>query len=133
MIKLIVGKKGTGKTKQLIYMMNDSVAKVNGNIVCIEEGMESTFNVNSNIRLIDIDEYKIDSYDRFYGFFAGVLAGNYDIEQVYIDGLMRIGAKDLDEIGKLLELIDGVSGDKKVVVTISADEESLPDSIKKYL
>ena len=60
MIKLIVGKKGTGKTKQLIDMMNDSVAKVNGNIVCIEEGMESTFNVNSNIRLIDIDEYKID-------------------------------------------------------------------------
>ena len=133
MIKLIVGKKGTGKTKQLIDMMNDSVAKVNGNIVCIEEGMESTFNVNSNIRLIDIDEYKIDSDDRFYGFFAGVLAGNYDIEQVYIDGLMRIGAKDLDEIGKLLELIDGVSGDKKVVVTISADEESLPASIKKYL
>ena len=97
MIKLIVGKKGTGKTKQLIDMMNDSVAKVNGNIVCIEEGMESTFNVNSNIRLIDIDEYKIDSYDRFYGCFAGVLAGNYDIEQVYIDGLMRIGAKDKSE------------------------------------
>ena len=133
MIKLIVGKKGTGKTKQLIDMMNDSVAKVNGNIVCIEEGMESTFNVNSNIRLIDNDEYKIDSYDRFYGFFAGVLAGNYDIEQVYIDGLMRIGTRDLEEIGKLLELIDGVSGDKKVVVTVSADEESLPAAIKKYL
>ena len=61
------------------------------------------------------------------------MEGKYDIEQVYIDGLMRIGEKDLDEIGKLLELIDGVSGDKKVVVTISADEESLPDSIKKYL
>ena len=59
MIKLIVGKKGTGKTKQLIDMMNDSVAKVNGNIVCIEEGMESTFNVNSNIRLILMIDFTV--------------------------------------------------------------------------
>ena len=133
MIKLIVGAKGSGKTKALVEMMHENLAKVNGNIVCIEKAMQDTFNVNNKVRLIDIDEYKIDSYDEFYGLFAGVLAGNYDIEQVYIDGLKRTGTKELADIGKLLEKMDSISGDKTVVVTISAKEDELPDSIKKYL
>ena len=133
MIKLIVGAKGSGKTKALVDMMHENLAKVNGNIVCIEKAMQDTFNVNNKVRLIDIDEYEIDSYDEFYGLFAGVLEGNYDIEQVYIDGLKRTGTKELADIGKLLEKMDSISGDKTVVVTISAKEDELPDSIKKYL
>ena len=133
MIKLIVGAKGSGKTKALVDMMHENLAKVNGNIVCIEKAMQDTFNVNNKVRLIDIDEYKIDSYDEFYGLFAGALAGNYDIEQVYTDGLKRTGTKELADIGKLLEKMDSISGDKTVVVTISAKEDELPDSIKKYL
>lgn len=133
MIKLLVGKKGTGKTKHLIDMLNDNVTKVNGNIVCIEKGMESTYHINSAVRIIDIDEYKIDSYEKFYGFFAGVLAGNYDIEQVYVDGLLRMGEKDLFAMGELLGKMDTISADKTIVVTVSADETELTDNVKKYL
>lgn len=133
MIKLLVGKKGTGKTKRLIDLLNDNVAKVNGNIVCIEKGMQSTYHINSSIRIIDIDEYKVDSYEKFYGFFAGVLAGNYDIEQIYVDGLLRMGEKDLFAMGELLGKMDAISADKTVVVTVSASEEELTDNVKKYL
>ncbi len=133
MIKLIVGAKGSGKTKQMIDMINENLAKVNGNIVCIAKSMESTYNINASVRLIDVDEYKIDTYEKFYGFFAGVLAGNYDIEQVYVDGLMKVGEKDLDKLGDLMEKMDSISEDKLVVVTVSADEEALPESVKKYL
>ena len=133
MIKLIVGTKGSGKTKQMVDMINSNLPKVKGNIVCIEKSMQLGYNINTSVRLIHVDEYKIDNYEKFYGFFAGVLAGNYDIEQVYIDGLLKICKKDLDAAGELLEKIDALSQDKVVVVTISAQEDTLPSSIKKYL
>ncbi len=133
MIKLITGPKGSGKTKQLIEMINDNLKVVKGNIVCIEKAMQETHNINAAVRLIDVDEYKIASYDMFYGFFAGVLAGNYDIEQVYVDGLLKIGEKDMQAMGELLEKIDAIAADKLVVVTVSAAEEAMTDNVKKYL
>ncbi len=133
MIRLIVGPKGYGKTKQLIDMMNDSVRKAKGNLVCIEKGMETTYHINANIRIIDIDDYDIDNYTKFYGFFAGVLAGNYDIEQVYIDGLLRIGKRDIEALGNLLDRMEKISSDKEIIVTVSATLEELTDNVKKYL
>ena len=133
MIKLITGPKGSGKTKQLIDMINENLNVVKGNIVCIEKGMQETHNINAAVRLIDVDEYKISNLDTFYGFFAGVLAGNYDIEQVYVDGLLKVIGKDLEALGVLLEKIDAIAEDKMVAITVSAPVEELPESVKKYL
>ena len=133
MIKLITGPKGSGKTKQLIDMINENLSVVKGNIVCIEKGMQETHNINAAVRLIDVDEYKIANLDAFYGFFAGVLAGNYDIEQVYVDGLLKVIGKDLEALGVLLEKIDAIAADKMVAITVSAPVEELPESVKKYL
>ena len=133
MIKLITGPKGSGKTKQLIDMINENLNVVKGNIVCIEKAMQETHNINAAVRLIDVDEYKIADYNTFYGFFAGVLAGNYDIEQVYVDGLLKIGEKNVQALGELLEKIDAIASDKLVVVTVSAAEEELTENVKKYL
>ena len=74
MIKLIVGSKGSGKTKTIIDMMNTSAEATEGHIVCIEKGMKSTYNIKSSIRIIDVDDYNIRGYDQFFGFFMGVLA-----------------------------------------------------------
>ena len=133
MIKLITGPKGSGKTKQLIDMINENLSVVKGNIVCIEKSMQETHNINAAVRLIDVDEYKIADYNMLYGFFAGVLAGNYDIEQVYVDGLLKIGEKNVQALGELLEKIDAIASDKLVVVTVSAAEEELTENVKKYL
>ena len=133
MIKLITGPKGSGKTKQLIDMINENLNVVKGNIVCIEKGMQETHNINAAVRLINVDEYKISNLDAFYGFFAGVLAGNYDIEQVYVDGLLKVIGKDLEALGVLLEKIDAIAEDKMVAITVSAPVEELPESVKKYL
>ena len=133
MIKLITGPKGSGKTKQLIDMINENLSVVKGNIVCIEKAMQETHNINAAVRLIDVDEYKIADYNMFYGIFAGVLAGNYDIEQVYVDGLLKIGEKNVQALGELLEKIDAIASDKLVVVTVSAAEEELTENVKKYL
>ena len=78
MIQLIVGGKGSGKTKKMIDMINASAKTTPGNIVCIEKSMKLTYDIDHSARLIDVDEYSIDGYDMLYAFIAGVLAGNYE-------------------------------------------------------
>lgn len=133
MINLIVGSKGSGKTKKLIDMINAAAKTTPGNIVCIEKSMKLTYDIEHAVRLIDVDEYKVEGYDKLYGFVAGILAGNYDVVEIYIDGVLKIGNHDIDGLGELLAKFDALSGEGvKLVVTVSADEAALPDSVKKY-
>ena len=134
MINLIVGGKGSGKTKKMIDMINASAKPTPGNIVCIEKSMKLTYDIDHAARLIDVDEYKINGYNMLYGFVAGILAGNYDIVEVYLDGVLKLGNHDLDGLGVLLDELAALTGDSiKMVVTVSADLEALPESVKKYL
>lgn len=133
MIKLIVGNKGTGKTKVMVDMINENLTKVKGNIVCIEKAMQLSYNIPTSVRLIDVDEYKIEGCKRFYGFFAGVCASNYDIEQIYVDGILKVLDHDMDDFVKLLNKIEPLTEDKLVVFTVSTDEDKLPEEVKKYL
>ena len=134
MIKLIAGKKGTGKTKILIDMMNDTAKSTKGNVVCIEKGAKLTYDIDHSIRLVDIEQYNISGYDAFYGFLAGMFAGNYDIKEVFIDSILKIGGADYDELGILLDKVAKLVGEEIIVAfTVSADSEDLPNSVKKYI
>ena len=127
MIKLIVGAKGSGKTKTMIDMINNATKTTSGNIVVIEKSMKLTTEINHAARLLDADEYDINGADMLYGFVAGVLAGNYDITELFIDGILKIVDHNMDEIDKI------AGNSVEVVVTVSADQASLPEGIKKYL
>jgi len=134
MIKLIVGHKGSGKTKMMIDMINESAKSNTGSVVCIEKGMKSTYNIKSSVRLIDVDDYAIRGYDMFYGFMMGVLASNYDINEVYVDGILKIGGGDMEGLGALLDKVEDIAkNDLKVVITVSTDEKELCGSVKKFL
>lgn len=134
MIKLITGKKGTGKTKIIIDMMNEAVASTNGNLVCIEKGSNLRTQISYKIRWCDTEYFKVNGYDSFYGFIAGMLAGNYDIKEIYVDGILKIGGVDFDELAIMLEKISVLSGeDTTIVFTLSADEADLPASVKKFI
>ena len=132
MIKLIVGPKGAGKTKTMIDMINAAVKTTEGNIVVIEKSMKLTTDINHAARLLDVDEYGIQGADMLYGFVAGVLAGNYDITELFLDGLLKIVDHDMDAAAELLARLDAITKDVEVIVTISSAEDALPDSIKKY-
>lgn len=137
MIKLIIGKKGSGKTKLLIDKVNAAAKDTTGNVVCIEMGMKHTLDIDHNVRLIDADEYAIDCYDAFYGFVNGILAANYDTKEIFIDGILRIGsingAKDFDGFGALLEkLYKQLPADVTLLFTVSADQTELPGSVLKF-
>ena len=133
MIKLIVGTKGSGKTKAMIDQINDAVKTSKGNVVVVEKGMKLTYDISSSARLIDLDEYKISGGEMLYGFIAGLMASNYDITDLYIDGILKVLDHDLNRLGVVLDEIAAIAGDSvKVTVTVSADEAALPHNVKKY-
>ncbi len=134
MIQVITGKKGSGKTKILLAMIDDAVKVSNGDIICIEKCMKLTYSVNHKVRLVDAERYNLGGFDMFYGFVAGVLAGNYDIKEVFVDGILKIGGRNYEELGALLEKLDILTGDDvHMIFTVSEDNDSLPEAVLKYL
>lgn len=133
MINLITGKRGTGKTKVLVDMIKESVEKATGNVVCIERGMKLTYDIPHKVRLVDAEEYGITSFDAFYGFVAGMLAGNYDIQEVFVDGILKIGGRDYNALGSMLEKLAMIAKDVKITFTVSADDDVLPQTVKAFM
>ena len=134
MIKLITGKKGTGKTKILIDQINDAVKSTNGNLVCIEKGDNIRRSISFRVRWCDTESFAIEGADAFYGFVAGMLAGHYDIKDVFVDGILKIVGRDYDVLGNLFEKLDKLTGEEATVVfTVSADDSELPESVKQFI
>lgn len=134
MIKLITGKKGTGKTKILIDLINDAVKSTNGNIVCIEKGDNVRRSISYKVRWCDTEQFGIESVDAFYGFAAGMLAGNYDIKEIFVDGILKTVGRDYEAFGKMLEKLDKLTGEDSVITfTVSADVDELSENVKQFI
>lgn len=133
MINLIPGKKGTGKTKILVDAIKKAAENATGNVVCIERGMQLTYDLPHNVRLADAEEYGINSFDSFYGFVAGLMAGNYDIQEVFVDGILKIGGRDYDALGNMLEKVAVLTKDVNVTFAVSADVDELPAKVKAFI
>ena len=136
MVRLIMGVKGSGKTKQLIELINAAAKDEAGNVVCIEPKRDMSYNIHYNIRLIDAQEYDLHSYEMFRGFISGLYAGNYDITHVFIDSLTKIVASEATDhaVEEFLDWLNSFSekNNIKFTVTISADASLATDGVKKY-
>ena len=134
MIKIITGKKGTGKTKNLIDRITKAVSETTGSLVCIEKGETIRRSISYKVRWVGVEQFDIAGYENFYGFIAGMLAGNYDIKEIFVDGILKICSADFDALGAMLAKIDALTGNDTIVTfTISADNSELPESVTKYL
>lgn len=132
MIKLIVGKKGSGKTKILVEKINEAARTTNGSVVCIEKELQLTYDISHSVRLVDVDGYGIVGYDAFYGMICGVLAGNYDITDLFIDGTLRIGGRDTADLANMIAKLTPLAEARNVnvVFTVSCAKEDLVDDLK---
>lgn len=136
MIQLILGHKGSGKTKTLIAMTNEAVGSSGGQVVCLEKGQSLTYDISHDVRLIDVEEYGITGFDTLYGFLSGLLAGNYDITHVFCDATLKIGGgeKDLHGLGRLISRLEKLpSQDVVLTFTVSCEPEELPENVQKYM
>ena len=136
MVRLIMGVKGSGKTKQLIEMINNAAKDEPGNVVCIEANRNLTYDIHYQIRLIEAQEYKLSNYDLYRGFISGLYAGNYDISHIFIDNLCKtMGGEVSQATEDFLNWLDafGEKNGIKFTVTISADLAMATDGMQKYL
>lgn len=135
MLKVIIGVKGTGKTKALINLVNESVEKSHGDVVCIEKGVKLRFDIKYRARLIDVNEYFVGDAQALYGFVAGILASNHDVTDLYIDSALKICNDDYAAFDKFIDELAAISEKIaiNVVVTASMPAENASETIKKYL
>ncbi|WP_138158983.1 hypothetical protein [Peptoniphilus catoniae] len=132
MIKYILGAKGVGKTKWLIDNANEDIKSGNGNIAFVEFDDDHIFSLDYNVRLINADNYRLNDKESFYGFICGLMAMDYDLEKIYIDGIYKIvklRPEDLEFLKNKLEKVEGAST-KEIYVNIDYILSEFPDSLK---
>ncbi len=131
MVKLIIGKKGTGKTKKLIDSVNIATETSNGNVVCIEKGPALTYDIPHKARLVNIENFGVSGYEALYGFLCGICAGNYDVTDIFVDATLRIGTRDYGELLEFIKKVKPLSEDSNTCITftVSCDEAELPAEI----
>ncbi|MBQ3417525.1 MAG: hypothetical protein IJH32_06800 [Ruminococcus sp.] len=132
MVTLIIGKKGSGKTKKLITLANEAVAKSSGNVVVIEKGAKLTYDVTHKARLIDTDVYGVKGYDMLLGFISGICAGNYDVTDIFVDSTFKICPEGVNGIENFVKRLDLLSKESEAHITIlvSSAEGEIPKGLE---
>lgn len=135
MIKVIYGAKGTGKTKMMIDAANEAVKEAKGHLIFLTDSKRGMYDLEREVRFIDTSEYDIAGETALCGFVKGVIAGNHDNEYIFIDGVVRIAGKPVQELAAFFYMLDKVAKNNDLVVTVSvsATKEELPDFVAKYL
>ena len=134
LIKIVMGTKGSGKTKKLIEEVRNAIENEHGNVVVIEKTDHLRYDIDYHARLLSSDEYGIDNFDKFYGFVCGLVSGNYDITAIFVDSVLKIcRSEDLQALESFLDRIEHISKNVKFFLTVSMDVSLATDKIKKYL
>jgi len=136
MVKLIIGLKGSGKTKRLIELVREALSMDNGDVICIEKEKKLTYDIPYQARLIEAGAYDIGSYEFVKGFICGLHSGNYDITHVFVDNFFKIVSdKDPDSFHAFIKWLDTFSAKENIEFVISAtiDPEALNDATKEYM
>ena len=134
MVQLILGKKGKGKTKIILEMVNKEIAGATGNIVYLDKGIDHMYELNNKIRLINVKDYGVSNADEFIGFIRGILSQDHDLEQIYLDSFLKIACleNDMDKMEEVVKKLNDISETYgfKVIASVSMDESELPESLK---
>lgn len=139
MVQLIVGSKGSGKTKRLLAMIEDAAKNSNGSVVCVEKGDALKFDLSSKIRLVDVDEYDVNGAESYYGFLAGLLAGNYDITDIFCDATYTMicekNQKSPETLQAFITRVTELMKESKtnITFTVSCDAVDIPESLRHYV
>ncbi|MEG2174426.1 MAG: hypothetical protein RR135_02940 [Oscillospiraceae bacterium] len=135
MIKLIVGHKGSGKTKTMISMANEAIKVTKGNVVCVEKGIQLTYDLNYQVRLVDVEQYSIVGVDAYCGFLCGLMAGNYDITDIFCDATLRICGQDFEALAGMIDKLSKVTAadGPTITLTLSCAPSDLPERLRSLI
>ena len=129
MVQLIVGVKGAGKTKKMLDHVHDSIKNVDGNIVYLDKSSQNMHELDNKVSLINVSEYPIQNTDQFLGFVCGICSQDYDLQEIYLDGFLKISGLEGKDISDALKQLNKISEQFKVnmILSVSMNEEDLPE------
>lgn len=135
MVQLIVGNKGKGKTKFLLEKVNNDVKEAVGSVVYLDKSPKHMYELNNKVRLIDVSDYMIENTDGFLGFVSGIISQDHDLQQMYFDSFLKIAKAEAKDMASVVEKLEKISSKFGVdfVVSVSADEEDLPEAVKSNI
>lgn len=135
MIQLIAGKKGKGKTKIILDMVNKEIMSASGNIVYLDKSTKHMYELNNKVRLINVADYGVSNSDEFVGFIRGLISQDHDLEQIYFDSFLKISCLENKDIVDTVNKLDEVSNsfNFKIVASISLDESEIPEELKSKI
>ncbi len=135
MITLLIGKKGSGKTKKLIEKANEAVKNSNGNVVVIEKGLKLTYDISHQARLIDTEAYGVQGAEMLFGFISGICAGNYDVTDMFVDSTLKIIGDDMAVLENFIQKANKLADQANVKITfsVSAEEKDIPESLNEII
>lgn len=135
MVELIVGKEGKGKSKQLLSRVNEQIKHASGNIVFIDRNDKHMFELNNKVRLVNVADYEFENSSEFIGFVCGILSQDHDIEEIYIDAILKVAKADksiLTDVIKRLEVIGG-KFNVKFTASVTLDASELDEEIRNNI
>ena len=132
MVQLIVGKKGKGKTKELLNKVNDQVKNVSGSVVYLDKSTKHMYELNNKVRLINVPDYLISNSQEFLGFICGIISQDHDLEQMYLVSFLKIACVEEGDIAPVIEKLEEISEKFHVnfILSVSLDESELSDALK---
>ena len=135
MVQMIIGKKGKGKTKQLLDKVNTSIKTANGNIVYIDKSSKHMLELNNKIRLIDASGYGLKNSDEFIGFILGIISQDHDLEEMYLDSFLKVAKLEGADITATIKELDSISKNFNVnfILSVSLDKDELPAELGEYI
>ena len=135
MVELIVGKEGKGKTKQLLERVNSEIKTASGNIVFIDRNDKHMFELNNKVRLVNVAEYDFTNSSEFIGFVCGILSQDHDIEQMYIDAVLKVAKTDKSELAAVVKRLDliGKKFNVKFTASVTLDASDIAEEIREYI
>ena len=136
MVNIIMGLKGSGKTKKLVDLVREAVNAETGDVVVIEKERKLTYDIPYQARLIEAGSYDIGSYEFLKGLICGVHAGNYDITHFFIDNFYKlVGDKSAEALEAFLVWLEKFSNQENIsfIVSISADPETVSEKVRGYI
>lgn len=130
MIQIVCGEKGKGKTKVMLEKANEAAKLSRGSIAYLDKNSKHMYELNNNIRLIDVSEYPVDSYQGFIGFVSGLLSGNHDLETVFFDSFLTLACLEGKDISDAITMLENLSGNTNFILSVSMGEDEIPEGVK---
>lgn len=135
MIQVIFGRKGSGKTKRILDMANKSIESAKGDVVFIDDDNRYMFDLRHEVRFVNAKDYKVSSPEMFLGFLSGIIAANYDMNEMYVDGFLRLVDSKLADLESFFTRLDEMAQkhNLRVIISTSGDSDVPPEYLKKFI